>query len=153
MAGKIVGFLGGVAWAVATFFAVPVIVADGLGPIDALKKSAHTIRGIWGTSVRTTLRFGLIQLVLMIGPFILIMAGVFVAMSATSNGSTHAGGLATGIAIAAVGALLFIALGIVFGAISTYARALIYRWTTGRPVPGIDPALFAGAFAAKGRRR
>ena len=51
-----------------------------------------------------------------------------------------------GVPIAVIGAIALFLLGSVFGAISTYARGLIYRWSTGRPVPGIDPALFAGAF-------
>ncbi len=47
----------------------------------------------------------------------------------------------------------FLAVAMVFSAISTYARALIYRYATGRPVPGIDPQLFAGVFRQKRGRR
>jgi hypothetical protein len=38
--GKIIGFLAGVAWSVASFLAVPVLVAEGLGPIASVKRSA-----------------------------------------------------------------------------------------------------------------
>jgi hypothetical protein len=150
--GRLLGFLGGVAWAVATFFAVPAIVAEGLGPIEALKRSAHTIRQTWGTSVRTTLRFGLLGFVLTIVPIAVTIVGVVVLVA--SANSTNAGGIAAGGLIAVVGFLAIVGLGAVLGAVGTYARAMIYRWTTGRPVPGIDPALFAGAFAARrGRGR
>ncbi|WP_375475976.1 DUF6159 family protein [uncultured Jatrophihabitans sp.] len=150
LVGRILGFLGGIAWAVASFFAIPVIIAEGVGPIEAVKRSSNVIKGIWGTSVRTTLRFGAITIVLTIIPSVLLVSGVIVA---TSDAATGSGGVAGGVVLAAIGALILIAMSIVFGAIATYARALIYRWATGRPVPGIDPSLFAGAFRAKKRRR
>jgi hypothetical protein len=142
--GRILGFLGGIAWAIATFFVVPVIVAEGLGPIEALKHSANTIKQVWGTSVRTTLRFGVIQFVLTIVPAIVFAAGVVLVSSGNAAG---------GVPVAAVGLIALFLLGAIFSAITTYARGLIYRWSTGRPVPGIDPALFAGAFRPRGRNR
>ena len=49
-----------------------------------------------------------------------------------------------------VGVSRFLVLSMVFSAISTYARAMIYRYATGRPVPGVDPQLFAGVFRPSG---
>ena len=150
--GRLLGFLGGIAWAVATFFAVPAIVAEGLGPIEALKRSAHTIRETWGTSVRTTLRFGVLGFLLTIVPIAVTILGVVALVASASSSNT--GGIATGIAVAVIGFFALVGLGAVLGAVGTYARAMIYRWTTGRPVPGIDAALFTGAFAARrGRGR
>lgn len=150
--GRLLGFLGGIAWAIATFFAVPAIVAEGLGPIDALKRSARTIKDTWGTSVRTTLRFGVLGFLLTIVPIVVTIVGVVVLVNGADNSS--GGGIAAGLLVAVIGFLALVGLGAVLGAVGTYARALIYRWTTGRPVPGIDPALFAGAFQARrGRRR
>ena len=40
--------LAGVTWSVASFFAVPVIAAEGLGPGAALKRSAALVRERWG---------------------------------------------------------------------------------------------------------
>lgn len=149
--GRLLGFLGGIAWAVATFFAVPAIVAEGLGPVEALKRSAHTIRETWGTSVRTTLRFGVLGFVLTIVPLLVTIGGVVVLV--TSWNSSSNAGVAAGLLVAVVGFLALVGLGAVLSAVGTYARAMIYRWTTGKPVPGIDPALFAGAFAARRGRR
>jgi hypothetical protein len=57
-------------------------------------------------------------------------------------------------ALIIVGFVGLLALVMVFSAVSTYARALIYRYATGLPVPGIDPSLFVGVFRQKrsGRR-
>ncbi|WP_375491078.1 DUF6159 family protein [uncultured Jatrophihabitans sp.] len=143
--GKIVGVLGGIAWAIASFFAVPALVAEGLGPIDALKRSAGVIRGVWGTGIRTTLRFGLIQLLVVIPALVLVGGVVMVA----GGGA----GVGAGIAVALIGFAGLIVLGAVLGAVGTYARAMIYRWAIGQPVPGIPADLFPGAFKPKRNRR
>lgn len=141
--GSILGFLGGVAWAIASFLVVPVVVVENLGPIDAVKRSAQLLRDTWGTSVRTTLRFGFTFVLLLLAPIAVVAIGI-VALTKGSNGA-----IAIGLVLIVVGVVAFLALSMVFSAISTYARALIYRYATGRPVPGVDPQLFAGAFRAK----
>lgn len=46
--GAIAGRLVGVAWSVITFFVVPVLVFEPMGPIDAVKRSAALFRQRWG---------------------------------------------------------------------------------------------------------
>jgi hypothetical protein len=144
--GNILGFLGGLAWAVATFLAVPVLVAEDLGPMAAVKRSAQLIKSTWGTSLRTTLRFGMVQLLVVVP----ILVGA-IGFAALVSGSTLAMVIGALLLIAAVAG--FLALVMVFSAIGSYARALIYRYSTGRPIPGIDPTLFAGVFQPKKRLR
>lgn len=141
--GKIVGFLGGLAWAVASFLAVPVVVAEDLGPIDAVKRSGQLIRQTWGTSLRTTLRFGFTQFLLTLP----LIAVLFVGVMMLSSGP--GAGVMVGVVLIVVAVLGLVALGMVFNAISTYARALIYRYATGRPVPGVNTMLFTGVFRPK----
>ena len=145
--GRILGVLGGVAWAIASFFVVPVLIAEDLAPIAAVKRSAQLLSDVWGTSLRTTLRFGLIQLALILPTIVAIIAGI----AAVATGSTI--GIAVGLVLLLIGVAALIGLSMIFAAITTYARALIYRYATGRPVPGIDPHLFAGAFRTKRSRR
>ena len=54
--GAIIGFLGGLAWSIASFFTIPVFVAEGLGPVAATRRSAALVKQRWGISVRSTLR-------------------------------------------------------------------------------------------------
>src|SRR5690348_16406307 len=42
--GRLLGILGGLAWAVVSFLVVPVVVAEGLGPIEAVKRSGQLLR-------------------------------------------------------------------------------------------------------------
>ncbi len=49
--GRIVVKLIGVAWALATFLVVPVLVTRDVGPIDAVKESAALLRETWGENL------------------------------------------------------------------------------------------------------
>lgn len=49
--GAIVSVLGGLAWALVTFLAVPVIAFEGTGPMQTLKRSAGLFRQRWGQQV------------------------------------------------------------------------------------------------------
>ena len=65
--GKIITGLVGIVWSIATFFVVPVIAYENLGPIAAFKKSAMLMKQKWGESLAANFSLGLIQFILMIG--------------------------------------------------------------------------------------
>ncbi len=60
LVGRIVISLVGMAWTLATFFVIPILAFENLGPIEALKRSAHLFRSNWGEEVVGTFSFGLI---------------------------------------------------------------------------------------------
>jgi hypothetical protein len=64
-----VGLVGGV-WAYVTFFVVPVLVAEGLGPITAIKRSGSLFRQTWGRQVTASFGFGLVYVVAMLIAFL-----------------------------------------------------------------------------------
>ncbi len=49
--GKIVAGLMGMAWNLLTFFVIPVLVFEGVGPIEAIKRSGSIFKRTWGESV------------------------------------------------------------------------------------------------------
>ena len=59
--GKIVIALVGVAWSIATYFAIPVVVIEGTGPFRAIGRSASTIRKTWGEALVIAVGFGHVQ--------------------------------------------------------------------------------------------
>lgn len=59
--GKIVTGLIGIVWSVATFFVVPIIAYENLGPIAAFKRSASLMKEKWGESIGASFSFGIIQ--------------------------------------------------------------------------------------------
>ena len=63
------GFLGQIAlsiaggvWAYMTFFVVPVLIVEGLGPIAAIKRSGALLKGTWGNQVTANFGFGLLYI-------------------------------------------------------------------------------------------
>jgi hypothetical protein len=74
----IVGLIG-LAWSVASVFAIPVIVQEPVtaNPLDILRKSAGTIKKTWGESLIGYLGMNMgIGLVLLASLVILVMGGV-----------------------------------------------------------------------------
>ena len=53
--GAIIAMLGDLAWAVASFFAIPIIAANDVGPIEALKLSTSTMKKRWSSAARVQL--------------------------------------------------------------------------------------------------
>ena len=74
--GKIIISILGAAWSVATYFVIPVMVYEKLGPIDAVKQSAAMFRKTWGERVVSSVSFGLVFFVLAIPAFLAIFVGL-----------------------------------------------------------------------------
>ena len=49
-------------WAMMTFFVVPIIVSENLGPISAIKRSTGLFKQTWGDQVVANFGFGIFQL-------------------------------------------------------------------------------------------
>jgi hypothetical protein len=134
--GRLLGFAGGLAWAVATFLVIPVLACEDVGPIEAVKRSSAILKARWGTIARGGLRFGL------------LFAGLsFVAMFVIVVGVVIAAGHApiAGIPLAVVGFALLIGISMYSAAAGMYMRTILYRFATNQPIPelGVD---VTGAF-------
>lgn len=55
---SIVGGLANFGWSVATFFVVPVIAFEDLGPRDAIRRSSGIVRERWGEGVTGSAAIG-----------------------------------------------------------------------------------------------
>lgn len=141
--GQIVLRLIGMAWAIATFFVVPVLVIEGVGPFDAVKRSVEVIRKNWGEAGITTLGFGavgtlatLLLLALIVGPG--------VAITALTNSPIAI------VASLAAFALAAMVLGVIISTMKVIVRAALYRYAvTGTVAAGFDETQFRSAFAPK----
>jgi len=140
--GRIVVGLIGVAWSVATWLVVPVLVASDVGPVDAVKESARLLRKTWGENLIGQIGigsvFGLIHFLVILGAFVLF----FVALVA-------GGPVAAGVEI--VAAILVIGfLALVQSALAGIYEAALYRYaTTGEAALGFDPGTLQLAFRPK----
>jgi hypothetical protein len=137
LAGALVRLLAGVAWAVATWFAVPIIIAEGTMPLETVQRSSQVLKDRFGTNVRATVRLGLQWVLAMVGLVLLAAFGVLVLVTGTSRHQS-AGVLLGGLIVVLAVAGLFLA-SAVWSAVGAYLRTVLYRYATGRPIPGIDP--------------
>ncbi|MEE4195308.1 MAG: DUF6159 family protein [Anaerolineae bacterium] len=75
--GGIISSILGAAWNVVTFLVVPVLAAEGLGPIAALKRSWELLKRSWGEQISGTISIGIVfGLIGFLGSVLLIGAGV-----------------------------------------------------------------------------
>ena len=71
----LVGLLG-LAWSTATYFVVPVIVVEKLGPLAAGKRSLEILRSTWGQSLSANFGVGCIIALLMMLSLVPVIVGV-----------------------------------------------------------------------------
>ncbi|MFD1550766.1 hypothetical protein DNU06_05800 [Putridiphycobacter roseus] len=59
--GGIIASIIGIVWSIATFFVVPVLAYENVGPVEALKKSGKIMKEKWGESIGATFSFGILS--------------------------------------------------------------------------------------------
>lgn len=140
--GRIVIGLIGVAWTVATYLTVPVLVARDVGPIEAVKESASLLKATWGENI---IGNGGIGLVFGIANVMLVLAcGALVVFLAVQELVV----LATVVAALAVLAVMLMAL--VQAALSGIYSAALYRYAVqGEAATGFDGVVLRDAFQRK----
>lgn len=140
-----VGFLGdiiigliGVAWALITFFVVPVLLFEDLGAVASVKRSASIFKQKWGEQITGTI--GITAILGIIG-FLGVLAGVALVFVQPILG-----------AIAIV--LVIIAISALSGAITGVFNTALYLYaTTGQAGTAFTEADMASAFYSKKKRR
>ena len=140
--GRIVVGLIGVAWTVATFMVVPVLVARDVGPIDAIKESASLLKSTWGENL---IGNGGVGIVFGLLTFAVIAIGMTLAIVSGANNLLP---LAVVIGCATVVAVLGLAL--VQAALAGIYSAALYRYATDGKAPnGFDGQALQQAFRLK----
>jgi len=140
--GQIVIGLIGTAWAVATYLAVPTLAVEGVGPIEALKRSAGLIRQTWGEGMAGNIGMGLIGFLISLPGIGLIILGVVAA------GAGHA--VVVGVLLMTVGVLALLAGSILVSTLKQIFIAGLYVYATDQRVPnGFSQELMRSAFAPK----
>jgi hypothetical protein len=135
----IVGFIG-IAWAIASYFVIPVIVTENVGPIQALKRSASIIKKTWGETLTT--QVGLSVLVFAAG---LVAVGLIAGGGALMTESPPLGG-----SLMALGFVWIFAAVVVGATLHAILTAALYLYAADGKVPqNFDNALLQNAFTRK----
>jgi hypothetical protein len=142
MVGRIVSSIGGMAWNLATYLVVPVLVVEDVGPLEAVKRSANYLKRTWGEQIAGNfglgIIFGLVALLV-----ILIAIPVFYLVIVTDS-----------IALIAVTAVLFVLAFVLLGLINSTLNgiyvAAVYRYAAEGETDGFfAKEMVQGAFRLK----
>lgn len=140
--GRIASSMFGLAWGLATFLVVPVLVVEDVGPVEAVKRSAAYLKRTWGEQLAGNLGMGA---VFGVAALVVGLAGVAGLVAAAAMGS---GVLAAVVAVAMV--VAFVALSLVSSALAGIYSAAVYRYAADGNAGGFFPErLVKDAFASR----
>ncbi|MEM8856834.1 MAG: DUF6159 family protein [Chloroflexota bacterium] len=140
--GRIVIGLVGMAWTLATYLVVPVLVVEKVGPVDAIKRSTELLKKTWGEQIAGNLGIGMVFGLLMVG--VVLLTGLLAAASA----GLEAFGLMA--VVVAFGAIGFLTLAIISSTLTSIYTAAVYLYATeGKAGEWFDDALISQAFKQK----
>ncbi len=137
----VVSFIG-LAWNIATYLVVPILVVEEIGPVDAIKRSAGLLRKTWGEQIVGNVGIGLIFGLLFI-PVILL--GVPLIVFAATTESVALIVLAGTVLVLA---LLFLVL--ISSTLSGIYTAIVYQYATSGETGGyLSQELIQNTFRQK----
>jgi hypothetical protein len=140
--GRFVSSIVGMAWNLATYLVVPVLVVEDVSPIEAVKRSANYLKRTWGEQIAGNFSVGLIfglAFVLVI----LIAVPVFYLVIMTES-------IALIVLTAVVFVLVFVFLGLINSTLNGIYIAAVYRYAAEGETGGFfDREMVEGAFRLK----
>jgi hypothetical protein len=143
LAGALISGIAGTAWSVATFFVIPVLALEDLGPKDALRRSVALVRERWGEGLVGSAAISTAVFLVGVVPFLGLCVGANALYSVSYAAATAVALVALAVLIATLA--LGSALGIIF-------RVELYRYTTeGSPTRSFDEGDMLAAFHPPGR--
>jgi hypothetical protein len=123
---KLVGWLAGAAWGLATIFVVPILAMDSVGAVDALKRSARLAKSRWGEGVSGNVAIGAWAVIAAL-PLGMILGFGF-AVGEESPG--------TGVALVATALVGLVMLSAAVAASRQVFAVALYRYAIDAPVGG-----------------
>lgn len=138
--GSLVAKTMGMAWTVATFLVVPILVAEKKGPIDAVRESVQLFRRTWGENLFARIGFGVLY-------FLWSLPGFLALLFAVGTLASHP----MIAVIVMVFAILYLPLlGLVFSTMSTIFDVVLYRYARlGTTAIGFDQDLLKSCFMTR----
>lgn len=139
--GKLVIGLVGLAWSLATFLVVPVLVSHNVGPVEAIKQSAAVLKKTWGEQIAGNFGLGFVFAMSYIG--MALLSVLLLVLAGSTSIPWLIGAVLVGIVLA------FILLAAVQSALTGIYSAALYRFATTGKAQGFEPAMLQGAFVQK----
>lgn len=137
---KVASMIAGMAWTLATYMAVPVLVTKNIGPVDAIKESAALFKRTWGENMVGN--FGLSWAIFFAFAGWTLLCGV-VAWAAGTIAPVAI------LPVIGIGVLGYVFLGLMGSALSGIYTAALYRYAMTGDTGYFDPQIMGNAFRQK----
>ena len=118
---RLVAGLVGLAWSIATFLVIPVLVAENIGPIESIKRSAGMLQQTWGRQIIGNFSIGGIFFLITLALAVVIGVPTFALFTATNSIIVLVAGIA-------LFAMLVVVISLVQGAMMSIFRASLYQF-------------------------
>jgi hypothetical protein len=139
--GKFIARLLGAAWAIMTFFVVPILVVEKVGPFQAIKRSIAVLKKTWGEALIGNIGLGLFSFILFLPALLLL--GIMGACFAQ-------GYMALGFTFLALAVVYIIIYAIFTSALSTVFVSALYQYAAFDKVPqGYEEDVMKNAFTSR----
>lgn len=140
--GFIISLLGA-AWAIAVYFAVPVLVSERVGPVQAVKRSVAIIKKTWGEALIAEVGLGIFTGLAVLGGFLFFMAG-FIIFNEVSDSPEIA------LTIWTIGAIYVLVCALIFSTLGSILKSALYVYAVNGKIPYyFDDDLIKNAFVHK----
>lgn len=137
LVGQIIAKVLGAAWAITTYFVVPVMIFEKRGPRESMTSSTQLIKRTWGESLVAAAGVGIIIMLLGVGGLAFPIIGFLISPTAAVIG--------LGVMV-----LYWLVLSIISSALTGIYRTGLYLYAKeGRPLQGFGEDLARTAFAGK----
>ncbi|MBL9147846.1 MAG: hypothetical protein JNM94_04060 [Phycisphaerae bacterium] len=134
--------LVGIAWAVGTYFVVPVLALEGLGPIDSIKRSVSLLKSSWGEAALT--RFGTGAVFGLLSLFVFLIGGGVAALFFTQDLPI------IGVVAIACTLIVILLLSLVATTLQAILQAAVYAYAAEGTAPaGFSADTLRGVFGPK----
>ena len=144
--GEFISAILGTVWTVMTYFVVPVLVVEKVGPFKAIGRSIQILKATWGEALVGNLGLGFVKFLAALPFILLLLAGV--AVLGASNGAGPL--LVVGILLLAVAVLYFLAYLAVASAMDTIFLSALYQYAAFNTIPeGFEADTMEQAFRSR----
>jgi hypothetical protein len=134
--GRLAASFLGLAWGLATFLAVPILVAEDLGPWQAIGRSTSLLKKTWGEQIVGNFSIGAIFLLIFL--LVLVLGAAAIALSGSG---------AMALALIIILVLVMLGLSLASSALHGIFAAAVYSYTTTGQLGGFfREELIRGAF-------
>jgi hypothetical protein len=141
--GQLISWLLGTSWTILTYFVVPVLIVEKVGPFQAIRRSISILRETWGEALGGRVGIGWFLLPFWLLGILVLVVGGFLCFAAPA-------GLALGIPLILVALVYLAVLGLVSSALETILLSGLYLFATRGEVPEqMDREVLEHAFTAK----